>query len=126
MLLLLWNMETAAQTLVFHLADGTTADVELSSDFRMYTVGGKTIVSLADGSTKEFVQNDILSVTYRETKGDVNRDNTVDVADISTIISIMAGGGTGTDTPNPSNSVLSSRLKDKDGNSIQLTFVGYQ
>lgn len=124
MLSMLWSMGTSAQTLVFHLIDGTTTDIELSSSFRMYNENGKTIISLADGSTKEFAQNDILSVTYRETKGDVNRDNTVDVADIASIISIMAGENT--DTPATSNSVLSSRLKDMDGNPIQLTFVGNQ
>jgi len=55
MLSMLWNMGASAQTLVFHLADGTTADVELSSTFRMSTVGSKTIVSLPDGSTKRFL-----------------------------------------------------------------------
>ena len=88
---LLCNLETSAQSLVFHLIDGTTAEVELSSSFRMSTVGNKTIVSLADGSTKEFIQSDILTVTYNEILGDVNRDKTVDVADIATVISIMAG-----------------------------------
>jgi len=57
MLSMLWSMGASAQTLVFHLADGTTADVELSSTFRMSTVGSKTIVSLPDGSTEGTVQN---------------------------------------------------------------------
>lgn len=82
-----------AQTLVFHLSDGTTTGIELSSSFRMYNENGKTIVCLADGSTKQFTQSDILTVTYHETKGDVNRDNAVDVADIATIIDIMAENG---------------------------------
>ena len=91
MLSLLWSLGVFSQTLVLHLANGSTFDVPLSSSFRMYNVGDKTIVSLANGSTNEFTQSDILAVTYRETRGDVNRDNTVDVADISAIISIMAG-----------------------------------
>ena len=91
MLSMLWSMGTSAQTLVFHLADGTTADVELTSAFRMFTAGNKINVILPDGSTKDFTQSDILTITYRETRGDVNRDNAVDVADIATIINIMAG-----------------------------------
>lgn len=94
MLSLLWGMESVAQTLVFHLTDGTSADVELYSAFRMLTVSDKLIVSLPDGSMKEFSQNDILTVTYQETKGDVNRDSKVDVADIATVIRIMAGAQT--------------------------------
>lgn len=92
MLSMLWSMGASAQTLVFHLIDGSTADVELTSAFRMFTAGNKINVILPDGSTKDFTQSDILTITYRETRGDVNRDNTVDVADIATIISIMAGG----------------------------------
>ena len=91
MLYILWSLGASAQTLVFHLTNKTTVDVELTSAFNMYNENGKTIIIFADGKTEEFSQDDILNVTYRETRGDVNRDNTVDVADISTIIDIMAG-----------------------------------
>ena len=43
-LTLLWSLGAAAQTLVFHLSDGTATDVELSSAFRMFTANGKIII----------------------------------------------------------------------------------
>ena len=86
-----------AQTLVLHLANGTIAEIELTTDFNLSNTNGKTIIFLPDGNTQEFAQNDILSITYKENQGDVNRDGVVDVADIATIISIMAGDNSGDD-----------------------------
>ena len=90
LLTMLGSLSVAAQTLVVRFANGTTDDVELTADFDAIVADGKVIFT-SDGTTKEYQRASITGFSYRETRGDVNRDNAVDVADIATIISIMAG-----------------------------------
>ena len=54
------------------------------------------MVTFTSGSVSvDIPLGSVLAVTFRGKKGDVNGDQTVDVADIATIISIMAGAGGG-------------------------------
>lgn len=96
-----------AQTLVLHLADGTLVNIAMNSKFRMANIGEITYITLADGSLQQYNRDDIRSITYEGTasgSGDVNGDGNVDVADIGSIIDIMAGEqqsqGTFTQCPN--------------------------
>ena len=88
-----------AQTLVFHLAGGAKSTVSLPATFTVTPQGDKLVID-GGGSVVELPKDDVMCVTYRGKKGDVNDDSTVDVADIATIIAIMAGKG-GDDTPGP-------------------------
>ncbi len=80
----------AAQSLVFHLPDGGLSTVTLPATFTV-TPSGDMLLIESDGTRVELPKERILAVTYRSAKGDVNDDMQVDVADISTIIGIMAG-----------------------------------
>ena len=83
-----------AQTLVLHLADGTLLNIPMNSKFRMANIGDKTYVTMPDGDLLEYNRSDINMITYEGAAaggGDVNGDGNVDVADISSIIDIMAG-----------------------------------
>lgn len=85
-----------AQTLVFHLAGGAKSTVSLPATFTVTPTGDKLMID-GGGSVVELSKDDVMCVTYRSKKGDVNDDTMVDVADIATIIAIMAGkGGDGT------------------------------
>lgn len=86
-----------AQTLVFHLAGGAKSTVSLPATFTVTPTGDKLVID-GGGSVVELSKDDVMCVTYRGKKGDVNDDETVDVADIATIIDIMAGKG-GDNTP---------------------------
>ena len=81
-----------AQKLVFNLADGKTAEIILAKDNYMSVADGNYVV-VANGTVTKFSVSDVKSITYQWTKGDVNRDDHVDVADIASVISIMAGLG---------------------------------
>ena len=83
-----------AQTLVFHLAGGAKSTVSLPAAFTVTPNSDKLVID-GGGSVVELSKDDVMCVTYRGRKGDVNEDMTVDVADIATIIGIMAGTGDG-------------------------------
>ena len=82
----------SAQSLVFHLPDGGLSTVTLPATFTFSASGDKLII---ENSTTRVAldKNRILAMTYRGKKGDVNEDMQVDVADIATVIDIMAGKG---------------------------------
>ena len=82
----------SAQSLVFHLPDGGLSTVGLPATFTVSPSGDKLIIESGD-TRVELDKNRILAMTYRSKKGDVNDDMQVDVADIATIIDIMAGKG---------------------------------
>ena len=98
------SIPTFSQTLVFHLTDGAKSTVTLPATFTITPTGDKLIID-GGGTVVELSKDDVICVTYRDKKGDVNGDQTVDVADIATIISIMAGkennNGESGSTPNP-------------------------
>jgi len=86
-----------SQTLVFHLADGTTYTAGVDAALSI-TPAGTDLVIVSGGQTKELPMSQITAITGTASvggvRGDVNGDNNVDVADIATIIAIMASGGT--------------------------------
>ena len=92
LLTVLFNLSASAQSLVFHLAGGAKSTVSLPATFTVTPTGDKLVID-GGGSVVELAKDDVMCVTYRGKKGDVNDDETVDVADIATIISIMAGKG---------------------------------
>ncbi len=60
----------------------------------MHIEASSGVVTFSSGSKSVGIPlGSVLAVTFRGKKGDVNDDQTVDVADIATIISIMAGKG---------------------------------
>ena len=79
-----------AQTLVLHHTDGTTTNVELSKNFRMYVTDADYVFTLKD-FTFVFNRSDISYFTFYQKKGDVNRDGDVGIGDIVAITNIMAG-----------------------------------
>lgn len=79
-----------AQSLVFHLRGGLKNTVSLPATFTVTPTGEKLFIDCGS-SVVELAKDDVMCVTYRGKSGDVNSDQTVDVADISTIIDIMAG-----------------------------------
>ncbi|MBP5338567.1 MAG: hypothetical protein J6Z14_04585 [Prevotella sp.] len=96
LLAMLGCLNVAAQTLVFHLAGGAKSTVSLPATFTV-TPSGNMLVIESDGTRVELSDGDVTCVTYRAKSGDVNGDQTVDVADISTILSLMAGYKPGED-----------------------------
>ena len=95
--LLLAPVGLCAQSLVFHECGGGETVVTLPADMHIEASGG--VVTFSSGSSSVAIPlGSVLAVTFRSKTGDVNGDTQVDVADIATIISIMAGTG-GDDTP---------------------------
>lgn len=82
----------SAQSLVFHLPDGGMSTVKLPATFTVSPSGDKLIIESTD-TRVELEKNRILAMIYQAAKGDVNDDTKVDVADIATVITIMAGKG---------------------------------
>jgi len=81
-----------AQSLVFHECGGGETVVKLPADMHIEASGG--VVTFSSGSSSVAIPlGSVLAVTFRNKTGDVNGDTQVDVADIATIISLMAGMG---------------------------------
>lgn len=98
-----------AQTLVLHLSDGTLVNIDLNKKVRVAFLGDINIITMPDGNTTvQYERNQISYISFEGVdasgNGDVNSDGKVDVADIASIIDIMAGNeqnvGTFTKCPN--------------------------
>ncbi len=79
-----------AQTLVFHLAGGAKTTVTLPATFTVTPSGDKLVIAVGSDNI-ELAKDEIMWVTYRDAKGDVNGDMRVDVADVSTLVGIVIG-----------------------------------
>ena len=90
--LLLAPLGVKAQKLVFHECGGVETVITLPADMHI-SAGGDVVTFSSGSSSVDIPLGSALVVTFRGKKGDVNEDRTVDVADIATIIDIMAGGG---------------------------------
>lgn len=82
----------SAQSLVFHYCGGESATVTLPASVNL--VDGKIVVSNGSSSV-EINKDEVLTVSYRGKKGDVNGDERVDIGDVSTILGLIAGGDEG-------------------------------
>ena len=89
-----------AQTLVFHLAGGEKTTVTLPATFTVTPSDDKLVIDDGDGNVVELSKDDVICVTYRDAKGDVNGDQRVDVADVSTLVGMIISSGGG-DTLSP-------------------------
>lgn len=96
-----------SQTLVFHLPDGSLSKVPLPATFSI-TPNGNRLVIESNNTQFELDKDRILSMTYRSGKGDMNDDMAVDVADIVTIVNIIAGSSTGSEGEEPEPGVVPS------------------
>ena len=63
LMLLLWNAQTSAQTLVLHHANGTTTDVQLFTMPQVTFVGNKVLIK-STVLDMEYPKEDILRFTY--------------------------------------------------------------
>ena len=79
-----------AQTLTVYQKDGTTTEVAVSTEFEQ-TIAADFLIISADGENHAFKLADIVSISFSQTKGDVNRDGDVGIGDIVAITNIMAG-----------------------------------
>ena len=80
-----------AQSLVFHLAGGNKTTVTLPATFTVTPTDGKLVIAIDGSDNVELSKDDIMCVTYRDAKGDVNGDQKVDVADITTLVALLIG-----------------------------------
>lgn len=90
----------SAQSLVFHLPNGSMTTVTLPATFTISPSGDKIVIE-SNSTRVELEKNRILAMIYRSAKGDVNDDQAVDVADIATVIDIMSGKGGETEPDTP-------------------------
>lgn len=88
-------MAASAQSLVFHLAGGEKTTVQLPATFTVTPDGDKLVVDAGSGNVVELAKDEVMCVTYRDAKGDVNGDQRVDVADVSTVVGLIIGAGGG-------------------------------
>lgn len=80
-----------AQSLVFHLAGGEKTTVVLPATFTVTPRGNKLVIAVDGSDDIELSKDEIMCVTYRDAKGDVNGDQRVDVADVSTLVGLLIG-----------------------------------
>jgi len=78
---------------VFHLAGGEKTTIQLPATFTVTPTGDKLVVDAGAGNVVELAKDEVMCVTYRDAKGDVNGDQRVDVADVSTLIGLIIGAG---------------------------------
>lgn len=90
---LLSIMGASAQSLVFHHAGGEKTTVQLPATFTVTPTGDKLVVDDGGGNVVELAKDEVMCVTYRDATGDVNGDQRVDVADVSTVVSLIIGAG---------------------------------
>ena len=81
----------AQTTLVFHLAGGEKTTVNLPATFTVTPTGDKLVIAVEGGDDIELAKDEIMCVTYRDAKGDMNGDQRVDVADVSTLVGLLIG-----------------------------------
>ena len=86
------SLGVSAQSLVFHYCGGESATVTLPATVEV--VDGKIVVSNGSSSV-EINKDEVLTVSYRGKKGDVNGDERVDIGDVSTILGLIANGDEG-------------------------------
>ena len=93
LLLTVLGLTTAsAQSLVLRHRDGTASVVRVTDSLRLHTAG--TQISVISGAeTRNYDNDDILSITYRKGRSDVNRDYKTDISDVVAVINDMAGSG---------------------------------
>ena len=90
--LLLAPLCVKAQKLVFHECGGVETSITLPADLHI-SAGGDLVTFSSGSASVDIPLGSALAVTFRGKKGDVNEDRTIDVADISNIVDIMAGTG---------------------------------
>ncbi len=79
-----------AQTLMFYTLEGGVTSVALPATFTLKGNGDALVID-GDGLQVNVPKDRILAVSYNHGDGDVNVDGVVNVADIATIVDIMAG-----------------------------------
>ena len=117
--LALMSVGLKAQVLVFHLPNGEISTVAMPCTFTYSASGDKLIID-GSGTHIELQRDRILAMTYRANRGDSNGDMRVDVGDIATVISIMAGTQDGND-PDPGIKPVDPQTEPNLGNAPQGT-----
>ena len=96
--MLLMGTGLRAQMLVVYQKDGIATEISVTEQFKQ-TIGSDILIISAGGKNHTFKVADIDSITFRQTKGDVNRDGDVGIGDIVAITNIMAGIGDDDEEP---------------------------
>ena len=85
-------ISASAQSLVLRHRDGTASVVRVTDSLRLRTTDSN--IQVASGADiQKYDNDDILSITFRQGKNDVNRDYKTDISDIVAIINNIANGG---------------------------------
>lgn len=96
--MLLMTTGLRAQTLTVYQKNGTATGISVNERYKQTIVGESLIISVK-GKNHAFTLANIDSITYQQTKGDVNRDGDVGIGDIVAITNIMAGIGDDDEEP---------------------------
>lgn len=104
------SLGVSAQSLVFHLAGGEETTVTLPATFTVMPAGDKVVIVIEGSDNVELPKDEIMCVTYRNAKGDVNGDMRVDVADVSTLVGIVVGAIGGAPVSNDDDTPLSATV----------------
>jgi hypothetical protein len=89
----LWASAIAAsaQNIVVTLKDNTSIEVKFDKSFYMTCSGDLVLFYSTESGLYKVPKSNIRSISLEELRGDVNRDGVVDIADMGSIIDIMAG-----------------------------------